>query len=78
MTFSDRCQNCRYWSEMLAQTYGGHVEAMCLSSNGPRAGSYTTGQASCVAWKSGHHGAVDCPPYYGEDARKAYAEEDVA
>jgi hypothetical protein len=72
------CVTCRYWSEMVAQAWGaGPMEALCLSETGPKAGKYTTEKASCEAWKSGHHGAVDSPPNYGEEARAAYEAEEV-
>lgn len=71
------CGTCRYWSEMCAQAMGGGpVEALCLSQNGPYAGKYTTTRMTCPAWKSGHLGAVDAPPNYGEVIRAAYAAEE--
>ena len=71
------CQTCRFWSEMLAQSIGcGPVEAVCLSQTGPRHGKYTTGRMTCSEWKSGHHGAVDAPPNYGEFAVAAYEAEE--
>jgi hypothetical protein len=70
------CKGCRFWSEMIARSYGGPVEALCLSGDGPLAGHYVTPRMTCTAWKSGHHGAVDDPPDYGEATRALYAEED--
>ena len=71
------CAGCRYWSEMIAQSIGdGPVEAMCLG-DGPLKGQYTTGKQTCPAWKSGHYGAVDDPPDYGETTRAAYAREEA-
>ena len=71
------CAGCRYWSEMIAQSIGcGPIEAMCLSGDGPKASKYTTGRMACPAWKSGHFGAVDEPPNYGEETRAMYAEEE--
>ena len=52
------------------------MEALCLSQPGPKAGKYTTGRMGCDAWKSGHYGAVDSPPNYGEHAVAAYAAEE--
>lgn len=70
------CRGCRYWSEMIAQALGGRpVEALCLSE-GSRRGKYTTGHTTCEAWRSGHHGAVDDPPDYGESTRALYDGED--
>lgn len=70
------CMGCRYWSEMLARSYGGPVEAMCLSGTSPFTGKYTTPGTTCDAWRSGHHGAVDEPPNYGEETRKLYEREE--
>jgi hypothetical protein len=74
----NQCGNCRFWSEMVAYAFGGSpVHALCLS-DGTKAGMETTAQMSCEAWKSGHHGAVDSPPNYGEEARAAYEDDEVA
>ena len=71
------CGTCRFWSEMVAQAIGnGPMEALCLSQTGTKAGRYTTARASCEAWKSGHYGAVDSPPNYGERAIAAYDAEE--
>jgi hypothetical protein len=74
------CRGCRFWSEMIAQGGGDRigVEALCLSDDGPKAGEYTTARATCAAWKSGHHGAIDEPPNYGEQVRPLYDAEDKA
>lgn len=71
------CAGCRFWSEMVAQSIGGGpVEALCLTEGGPRSGKYTTARVTCAHWKSGHLGAVDDPPNYGEDTRAAYEAEE--
>lgn len=73
------CRGCRFWSEMIAQSIGGGpVQALCLSEGGPFKGKYTSGRQTCDAWKSGHLGAVDDPPDYGEKIRAAYAAEEGA
>jgi len=64
---------------MLAQCRGGgSVEAMCLVDDGAFSGKYVTARQRCDKWKSGHLGAVDDPPNYGEETRALYAEEDAA
>lgn len=71
------CAGCRFWSEMIAQSIGGGpTEALCLSGDGELAGKYVSARQSCEAWKSGHLGAVDDPPNYGEFTRAAYAAEE--
>lgn len=71
------CAGCRFWSEMIAQSIGGGpVQALCLADGGKLRGKYTSGRQSCDAWRSGHHGAVDDPPNYGEVSRAMYAAEE--
>ena len=73
------CAGCRFWSEMIARAVGGGpVEAMCLVDGGPFSGKYVTERQRCNQWKSGHLGAVDDPPDYGEETRAAYAAEENA
>ena len=74
------CAGCRFWSEMVATSKAeevGHVKYLCLSATGPLAGSYVAATQTCRGWASGHHGAIDAPPRYGEEARALYAAEDV-
>ena len=72
------CAGCRFWSEMVAECHGGGpVKAMCLADGGPLSSKYTSERQTCTAWKSGHHGAVDDPPNYGEEVRKLYAAEEA-
>jgi len=72
------CAGCRFWSEMIAQCHGGGpVEAMCLADSSPLAGKHTSERGTCASWKSGHHGAVDDPPDYGEEVRALYAAEEA-
>ncbi len=71
------CKGCRYWSEMIAKVDKRHrVVALCLNSGSSMRNRYTTAAQSCPEWRSGHFGAVDEPPDYGEEARRLYAEED--
>jgi len=73
------CAGCRYWSEMIAQVVGGGpLEAMCLAEGSPFAGKYVSERQKCASWKSGHLGAVDDPPDYGEENRRMYQEEEKA
>jgi hypothetical protein len=61
---------------MIARSIGGGpVEAMCLVDDGPFSGKYVIGRQRCDKWKSGHFGAVDDPPNYGEETRAMYAKE---
>lgn len=71
------CKGCRFWSEMVAMVEGGQVVAFCLSPESLHTGRYTAPRSSCSEWKSGHHGAVDDPPNYGEAARAAYDAEEA-
>ena len=72
------CEGCRFWSEILAQSVGsGPIEAFCLCDDGPKAMRYVKATDFCPSWKSGHLGAIDSPPDYGERVRAAYAAEDA-
>lgn len=71
-----KCENCRFWSEMCAQSIGcGPIEALCLASSGPKSGKYTRANHGCEEWESNHHGAIDSHPNYGERARALYEAE---
>ena len=62
------CDNCRFWSEMVAQAWGcGPMEALCLSGTGPYASKYTTARMTCAAWKVGDLGAIDSPGFDGSE-----------
>lgn len=72
-----RCRDCRFWSEMVAQSIGGGaVEALCLAEGGPLSGKYTPGYGTCKGWKHDLLGKVDDPPNYGEYNRSAYLGEE--
>lgn len=72
------CGNCRFWSEMAAQSIGcGTIEAVCLAPGGKHNGKFMGEAASCASWKSGHHGAVDAPPNYGERQQALYDAEEA-
>ena len=74
---TQNCHGCRYWSEMIAKFDGGPgVEAMCLASSGPKGSQYTFGSDWCGSWRSGHHGAIDDPPNYGEKTQALYRAEE--
>ena len=49
---------------------------MCLASSGPKGSQYTFGSDSCGSWRSGHHGAIDDPPNYGEKTQALYRAEE--
>jgi hypothetical protein len=55
------CAGCRHWSEMIARSHGGPVEAMCLSQVSQYKGHWVRADRSCAGWESGHFGAVDEP-----------------
>lgn len=66
------CKGCRYWSEMIAECSGGILSAMCVASQGPLRGKYTTAQQRCGAWREGSLGVVDQPggdPYTTTEAQ---------
>lgn len=74
-----KCQECRFWSERLAQAVGGGpVEAYCLVEGGPFSGRYTTGAQGCEQGKSNQFGAIDDPHEDYDEILRLYAEDDAA
>jgi hypothetical protein len=70
------CGNCRFWSQMVAQSIGcGPIEALCLGE-GKYKGRMISERMYCDSWKSDHFGKVDDPPNYGEISRELYEEEE--
>lgn len=58
---TENCKGCRFWSEMLAMSHGGPVQAMCLSPVSEKRHKYHPGTGYCTSWASGYDGAVDDP-----------------
>lgn len=56
---ANRCQSCRYWSEMIAEFSGGELRAYCLAQNGPNYHEFTSETSSCAQHEPGL--AVDDP-----------------
>ncbi len=74
------CGECRYWSEMMAQSIGcGPIEAVCLSSDGPKRGRYVSARSTCEKWANNALGAIDSPDFManGEDAMEEYRQLDA-
>lgn len=73
------CNQCRYWSEMLAMCDGGlPLSAMCLSITSAKKGKYTYEHSmACPAFAGGREevGAIDSPEYDIECARAQDAED---
>lgn len=70
------CGNCRFWSQMCAQSIGcGPIEALCLGEDKYN-GKMVRENFYCNGWKSDHHGKVDDPPNYGEYSQEAYEKEE--
>lgn len=58
----NKCENCYFWSEMIAQSVGcGPVEAMCLNDNSDSYQEMVPETFGCVDWENGETGAIDCP-----------------
>lgn len=73
MSTEFRCDSCRFWSEMMAQVDGTVLEAVCLSGDGPYAGTFTPGARTCNKWKEAPLGSVDDPVHRGSDPYKVEA-----
>ncbi len=61
------CEDCRYWSEMLAMADAGGVKAVCLAVGGPNQGKWTRDLDSCPLWADGRLGAIDTPGFDGTE-----------
>lgn len=66
------CTTCRYWSQMVAQSIGHGMEALCLRDKAPSHSQYTGSKYVCILWAENIYGAWDEPPDYGVRAREAY------
>lgn len=65
---TQNCHGCRYWSELIAQSRGAGIEALCLNPQSANSGKYMSDRKSCDQWEEGSLGAVDSPegnPYQG-------------
>jgi hypothetical protein len=72
-----KCEDCRFWSERLAQAVGGGpVEAYCLVEGGPFSGRYTAGSQGCDKGQSNQYGAVDDPYEDYDELQRLYAADD--
>lgn len=72
------CDNCRFWSEMIAEASAatGSIKAICLNAASPHAGLMMLGREVCPSWARNALGAIDDPSWRGEDPMQAYAKFD--
>ena len=56
-----KCDECRFWSEMLAKSVGEHIQAMCICEASPQFMKYTLSRHKCENGMPGHLGAIDAP-----------------
>jgi hypothetical protein len=49
------CRDCRYWSHLIAGTYGakGEFQAYCLSQRSPNHHEFTAAASSCAQHEPG-------------------------
>lgn len=60
----ETCETCFFWSEMLAQSVGSGIQAICLAPDGPKHGKYTGRREACALHQllpSDQLGACDSP-----------------
>lgn len=55
------CEDCRYWSDLIASADADGVRAMCLNPKSRVYRQMTVGRVTCTAWRHGKLGAVDQP-----------------
>lgn len=46
-----KCENCYYWSELIAQVENGVLTAMCENDESPKFQKYTDRSNGCDKWK---------------------------
>jgi len=62
MSTHEKCANCRFWSELAAQSIGcGPIEAVCLCSGSPHNGKFVRATASCPKFENSYGHAIDEP-----------------
>jgi len=73
-----KCNECRFWSEMLARSDGvGPVLAVCLCSDSKMEGEYTSGRSGCSAGKESVFGAIDQPCHDPNEIKWRYEQYDL-
>ena len=55
------CANCRFWSEMVAESGEEGIQALCLVEAGPHSGQFVLGSVECAEWQSNKDGVIDDP-----------------
>lgn len=53
------CEECRYWSEMLASADAADVSAVCLNQKSRNYQRFTVSRVTCPEWEYGV--AIDAP-----------------
>lgn len=53
------CDNCRFWSDLVAKFEGGRVQALCLSQFSEWRHKYTSEGTNCERWQLNTHGSHD-------------------
>lgn len=75
---TQNCKGCRFWSEMLAESRGNGLQAMCIAGpDSPHSGKYTSGHRTCDAWQEGSLRAAGFVIDAYLPARKSSAEHSV-
>jgi hypothetical protein len=55
------CTNCKFWSEMVAESGPDGTQALCLAKAGPYSGQFVPGSVECAEWQSNKDGVIDDP-----------------
>ena len=67
-----KCIDCRFWSEMVARSRNGNVEAVCLSENSPAKGQMMLETNGCEFGRFNIYGSIDEP-----GIQEVYDEDDL-
>jgi len=69
------CENCRYWSEMVA-SFNIDLDALCISGSGPHNAKMTPRWHTCAHFADNALGAVDQPGIDMDTLLEEYARHD--
>ncbi len=55
------CEQCRFWSDLMARFSPRGMEAVCLNAASPRSSVYTLARDRCAEGRPSYGAAVDEP-----------------
>jgi len=60
MTMNNKCENCYFWSQLMARGgLGSSVEAMCLNMESEKKNKWVSGNNGCDCFEESNGESVD-------------------